>query len=234
MGYRVKEIFHSLQGEGVHAGRAAVFCRFSGCNLWTGREQDRPDAACRFCDTDFTGTDGPGGGVFEDAQALAAAILAVFPYPLTSPDSPDTPPPLDGNGWRPYVVFTGGEPALQLTTDLLDALHARGCQCGVETNGTLPLPAGLDWVTVSPKAGTRLAVTQGDELKLVWPQHGVDPADFAGLAFRHFILQPRDDAGHGADGTAGGAEHVAACVRYCLEHPRWRLGLQVHKFLGIR
>ena len=224
MGYRVKEIFHSLQGEGVHAGRAAVFCRFSGCNLWTGREQDRPDAACRFCDTDFTGTDGPGGGVFEDAQALAAAILAAFPYPL---------PPLDGDGWRPYVVFTGGEPALQLTPELLDALHAHGCQCGVETNGTLPLPAGLDWVTVSPKAGTRLAVTRGDELKLVWPQDGVDPADFAGLGFGHFILQPRDDAARGA-GAQAGADHIAACVRHCLEHPRWRLGLQTHKYLGIR
>ncbi|NHZ48080.1 7-carboxy-7-deazaguanine synthase [Nitratidesulfovibrio liaohensis] len=227
MGYRVKEIFHSLQGEGMHVGRAAVFCRFSGCNLWTGREQDRPDASCRFCDTDFTGTDGPGGGVFEDAQALAFAILAAFPYPL------------DGSGWRPYVVFTGGEPALQLTSELLDVLHEHGCQCGVETNGTLPLPAGLDWVTVSPKAGTRLAVTRGDELKLVWPQQGVDPADFAGLDFGHFILQPRDDAGRGATGETGadgemGANHVATCVRYCLEHPRWRLGLQVHKFLGIR
>ncbi|MBG3878574.1 7-carboxy-7-deazaguanine synthase [Desulfovibrio oxamicus] len=221
MGYRIKEIFHSLQGEGVHAGRAAVFCRFSGCNLWTGREQDRPAAACRFCDTDFTGTDGPGGGVFGDAQTLAAAILAAFPYPL------------DGNGWRPYVVFTGGEPALQLTPELLDVLHAHGCQCGVETNGTLPLPAGLDWVTVSPKAGTRLVVTQGDELKLVWPQVGADPSDFDGLDFRHFILQPRDDAGRGA-GDEPGADHVAACVRYCLEHPRWRLGLQAHKFLGIR
>lgn len=219
MAWRVKEIFHTLQGEGVHAGRAAVFCRFSGCNLWTGREQDRADAACRFCDTDFTGTNGPGGGVFESAGALAEAIAGAFPYPL------------DGNGWQPYVVFTGGEPALQLTPELLDALHARGCQCGVETNGTLPLPAGLDWVTVSPKAGARLAVTRGDELKLVWPQDGLDPADFAGLDFRHFILQPRDDS---ARGDAGGADHVAACVHYCLAHPRWRLGLQTHKFLGIR
>lgn len=222
MALRVKEIFHTLQGEGVHAGRAAVFCRFSGCNLWTGREQDRADAACRFCDTDFTGTDGPGGGVFESEGELAEAIVAAFPYPLD---------PLEGDGWRPYVVFTGGEPALQLTSRLLDALHARGCQCGVETNGTLPLPAGLDWVAVSPKAGTRLAVTRGDELKLVWPQDGLDPADFAGLDFRYFILQPRDDS---AGGDAGGADHVAACVRYCLAHPRWRLGLQTHKLLGIR
>lgn len=225
MALRVKEIFHTLQGEGVHAGRAAVFCRFSGCNLWTGREQDRADAACRFCDTDFTGTNGPGGGVFESEGELAEAIVAAFPYPLAPLD------PLDGDGWRPYVVFTGGEPALQLTSGLLAALHARGCQCGVETNGTLPLPDGLDWVTVSPKAGTRLAVTRGDELKLVWPQDGVDPADFAGLDFRHFILQPRDDS---AGGDAGGADHVDACVRYCLAHPRWRLGLQTHKFLGIR
>ena len=234
MALRVKEIFHTLQGEGVHAGRAAVFCRFSGCNLWTGREQDRSDAACRFCDTDFTGTDGPGGGVFESEGELAEAIVAAFPYPLAPPDSLDPLDPLDpldGDRWRPYVVFTGGEPALQLTSRLLDALHARGCQCGVETNGTLPLPAGLDWVTVSPKAGARLAVTRGDELKLVWPQDGVDPADFAGLDFRHFILQPRDDS---AGGDAGGADHVAACVRYCLAHPRWRLGLQTHKFLGIR
>ncbi len=230
MGYRVKEIFHSLQGEGMHAGRAAVFCRFSGCNLWTGREQDRQDATCRFCDTDFTGTDGPGGGVFEKAEELAGAICAAFPYGLAPLKSLDS---LDGDGWRPYVVFTGGEPALQLTTELLDALHARGCQCGVETNGTLPLPAGLDWVTVSPKAGTRLAVTRGDELKLVWPQDGVDPAEYAGLDFRHFILQPRDDAGRGA-GTGGNPTHVAACVQYCLAHPRWRLGLQTHKFLGIR
>ena len=234
MALRVKEIFHTLQGEGVHAGRAAVFCRFSGCNLWTGREQDRSDAACRFCDTDFTGTDGPGGGVFESEGELAEAIVAAFPYPLAPLDSQDPLDPLDGDRWRPYVVFTGGEPALQLTSGLLDALHARGCQCGVETNGTLPLPAGLDWVAVSPKAGTRLAVTQGDELKLVWPQHGVDPADFAGLDFGHFILQPRDDAACGAGGNASGADHVAACVRYCLEHPRWRLGLQTHKFLGIR
>ena len=225
MALRVKEIFHTLQGEGVHAGRAAVFCRFSGCNLWTGREQDRADAACRFCDTDFTGTSGPGGGVFESEGELAEAIVAAFPYPL-APLAP-----LDGDGWRPYVVFTGGEPALQLTSGLLDALHARGCQCGVETNGTLPLPAGLDWVTVSPKAGARLAVTRGDELKLVWPQDGLAPADFTGLDFRHFILQPRDDS---AGGAAGSADHVAACVRYCLAHPRWRLGLQTHKFLGIR
>lgn len=230
MGYRVREIFHSLQGEGMHAGRAAVFCRFSGCNLWTGREQDRQDAACRFCDTEFTGTDGPGGGVFENAEALAGAICTAFPYALAPLKSLDA---LDGDGWRPYVVFTGGEPALQLTPELLDALHARGCQCGVETNGTLPLPAGLDWVTVSPKAGTRLAVTQGDELKLVWPQDGIDPAGYAGLDFRHFILQPRDEAGRGA-GAGGNPDHVAACVRYCLAHPRWRLGLQTHKFLGIR
>lgn len=216
MAFRVKEIFHTLQGEGLHAGRAAVFCRFSGCNLWTGREEDRHAAACPFCDTDFSGADGPGGGVFDDAAALADAIAAAFPYPLKGGDAGG------------LVVFTGGEPALQLTTQLLDEMHRRGCLCAVETNGTLPLPAGLDWVTVSPKSGTQLAVTTGDELKLVWPQHGVAPADFEGLAFSHFILQPRDD---GRNATGG--DNTAACVAYCLAHPRWRLGLQTHKLLGI-
>lgn len=238
MGYWVKEIFHTLQGEGVHAGRAAVFCRFSGCNLWSGHEKDRQTALCRFCDTDFMGVDGPGGGTFERAAQLAEAIMAAFPRAPAggTPDGiePDGEKP-DGSGWRPLVVFTGGEPALQLTPELLGALHGRGCQCAVETNGTLPLPDGLDWVTVSPKAKAPLAVTRGDELKLVWPQAGVTPAQFTGLGFDHFILQPRDRAGGGMHGGGpGDEESAAACVRYCLTHPRWRLGVQLHKFLGIR
>ena len=215
MTYRVKEIFHTVQGEGMRAGRAAVFCRFSGCNLWTGRAQDRPAAVCPFCDTDFVGTDGPGGGVFEDAATLAAAILAAFPYKT-------------GEGYRPYVVFTGGEPALQLDRPLIDILHAHGCEVAIETNGTVRLPEGIDWVTVSPKAGTRLAVTSGDELKLVWPQHGICPESYESLAFTYLLMQPRDGLG---DAGRGDAESEA--VRWCLAHPRWRLCLQTHKYLGI-
>lgn len=212
MAYRVKEIFHTLQGEGMRAGRAAVFCRFSGCNLWTGRAEDRSRAVCLFCDTDFVGCDGPGGGVFSDAAALAAAILAAFPYDR-------------GPDYRRYVVFTGGEPALQLDEALMDILHAHECELAIETNGTLPLPAGLDWVTVSPKAGAGLVVTEGDELKLVWPQKGIAPEDYEGLGFSHLLMQPCD----GDDRAAAEAE----AVRWCLAHPRWRLCLQTHKYLGI-
>lgn len=215
MRYRVKELFHTLQGEGMRAGRAAVFCRFSGCNLWTGRPEDRPHAVCPFCDTDFVGTDGPGGGIFEDAAMLAAAILATFPYKA-------------GEGYRPYVVFTGGEPALQLDRPLIDILHAYGCEVAIETNGTVPLPEGLDWVTVSPKAGTQLVVTTGDELKLVWPQQGMRPEAFEGLDFTHLLMQPRD----GLEG-AGRCEAESEAVQWCLAHPRWRLCLQTHKYLGI-
>lgn len=209
MTYSVKEIFLTLQGEGGQAGRAAVFCRFAGCNLWTGREQDRARAVCTFCDTDFVGTDGPGGGRFETAEALAAAVAAAW----------------TGGQADRLVVCTGGEPLLQLDEALVGALRARGFSIAVETNGTLPAPAGIDWVCVSPKADAPLAQLSGQELKLVWPQAGVDPARFESLAFERFALQPMD----GPDREAA----TAACIAYCLSHPRWRLSLQTHKYLGI-
>lgn len=213
MSYRIKELFYTLQGEGAQAGRPAVFCRFSGCNLWSGRPEDRATAKCRFCDTDFVGAD---AGVFESARELADAVAAAFPL-------------LDSAAYgsaKPYVVFTGGEPALQLTEELIDRLHERGFEVGVESNGTLPLPAGLDWIAVSPKGNNPLVTTAGDELKLVWPQEGCSPEDFTGLHFRHFILQPCDDARAEAN--------TQECVAYCLRHPRWRLGLQTHKWIGVR
>lgn len=210
MSYRVKEIFYSLQGEGRHAGRPAVFCRFSGCNLWSGREEDRARARCRVCDTDFVGTDGEGGGVYRCAGDLATRARLLWPAETEA---------------RPYVVCTGGEPLLQLDAPLLEALHDAGFEVAVETNGTLPLPAGIDWVCVSPKAGAELAVRSGDELKLLHPQQGIDPADFVGMAFEIFSLQPVD-----------GPELEDATLRavtYCLENPRWRLSLQIHKLLHI-
>ncbi|RJF88587.1 7-carboxy-7-deazaguanine synthase [Oleomonas cavernae] len=210
MGYAVKEIFKTLQGEGAQAGRAAVFCRFAGCNLWSGREADRADAVCTFCDTDFVGMDGDGGGRFETAQDLAAAIERAW---------------ADASHERRYIVFTGGEPLLQLDEALLEAVHARGFAAAVETNGTQEAPAGLDWVCVSPKAGAPLKLDQGDEMKLVYPQAGLDPAQVADLAFEHFWLQPMD----GPDRLA----NTAAAVAYCLDHPRWRLSLQTHKLIGI-
>jgi len=209
--YSVKEIFYTLQGEGARAGRPAVFCRFAGCNLWTGREEDRATAICRFCDTDFVGTDGDGGGRFATAETLADAIAGRWPR---------------RSGGRPYVVCTGGEPLLQLDDALIAALHARGFEIAIETNGTLPAPAGIDWVCVSPKAGAAFEQLTGDELKLVFPQDGVDPADFERLGFTYFFLQPRD----GPDR----AENTAAACAYCLAHPAWRLSLQTHKFIGIR
>lgn len=213
--YAVKELFYTLQGEGAQTGRAAVFCRFAGCNLWSGREADRARAVCRFCDTDFVGTDGEGGGRFASADALAAAIAAQWPA---------------GAGGRPYVVCTGGEPLLQLDTALIDALHARGFEVAVETNGTQPAPPGLDWICVSPKAGAPLALSAGDELKLVYPQAEAEaqPERFASLAFRHYFVQPLD----GPDPEAS-ARATAACVEYCRTHPQWRLSLQTHKLLGI-
>ena len=210
MAYAVKAIFYTLQGEGRNAGRAAVFCRFAGCNLWSGREKDRAGAACTFCDTDFVGTDGPGGGRFADADALAQAVAAAWPM---------------GAAGRPLAVLTGGEPLLQVDEALLAALKGRGFEVAVETNGTLPAPAGIDWLCVSPKAGTELAITSGNELKLVYPQDGIDPAQFERLAFDHFLIQPLD----GPDPTT-----TAQAVRYCLAHPQWRLTLQTHKQLGIR
>jgi 7-carboxy-7-deazaguanine synthase (Cx14CxxC type) len=215
--YAVKELFYTLQGEGAQAGRAAVFCRFAGCNLWTGREPDRAGAVCTFCDTDFVGTDGPGGGRFASADALADAVRAAWDAG-------------SGAGGRPYVVCTGGEPLLQLDEPAIAALRRRGFEVAVETNGTRPAPPGLDWICVSPKAGAPLVLTRGDELKLVYPQREPEaqPERFASLAFRHFFLQPMD--------VADPAEREAnrqAAVAYCLAHPRWRLSLQTHKLLGI-
>jgi len=209
MTYSVKEIFLTLQGEGGQAGRAAVFCRFTGCNLWSGREVDRAGAVCRFCDTDFVGVDGPGGGRFATAEDLARAVAAAWTGPA-------------GEG---LVVCTGGEPLLQLDAPLIDALHARGFSIAIETNGTLPAPPGIDWICVSPKADAPLAQRSGQELKLVHPQAGVDPARFEALDFERFFLQPMD----GDDRDAA----TAAAVAYCLAHPRWRLSVQTHKYLGL-
>jgi len=207
--YAVKELFKTLQGEGARVGRAAVFCRFAGCNLWSGREQDRADADCGFCDTDFVGTDGPGGGRFGSAEALADAALACWGR-------------ADG---RRYIVCTGGEPLLQLDAALVEALHARDFEVAVETNGTLPPPPGLDWICVSPKAGTAILLVRGDELKLVFPQAGADPAMFEDLAFDHFFLQPMDGPERAAN--------TRSAVDFCLAFPRWRLSLQSHKMIGI-
>lgn len=215
MSYAVKEIFLTLQGEGAHAGRTAVFCRFSGCNLWTGREQDRSGAVCKFCDTDFVGTDGTLGGRYANADDLAAAIAAQWEGPQTS----------SSQGHR-YTVLTGGEPLLQVDTALIDALHARGFTIAIETNGTIAPPPGLDWICVSPKAGSELVVRKGHELKLVYPQAENTPEDFAGLEFERFSLQPMD----GPDI----AQSTQAAIAYCLRHPQWRLSVQTHKTLGIR
>jgi 7-carboxy-7-deazaguanine synthase len=210
--YTVKELFYTLQGEGANVGRAAVFCRFAGCNLWTGREEDRADAVCQFCDTDFVGV-GPDGGKFARPEALATAVAALWPGRR-------------GDGARPFVVCTGGEPLLQLDEPLIDALHAEGFEVAVESNGTRPAPAGLDWVCVSPKARAPLVLTRGDELKLVYPQDGADPERFEHLDFAHFFLQPMD--GPNVE------ENTRLALAYCLAHPRWRLSLQTHKRLGIR
>ncbi|HOA72754.1 MAG TPA: 7-carboxy-7-deazaguanine synthase [Phycisphaerae bacterium] len=223
MVYTVKEIFYSLQGEGAQAGRPAVFCRFAGCNLWSGREQDRATAVCRFCDTDFLGTDGPGGGRFESAEDLAVAVARTWPInrDAASRERVDA----TGKPGRPFVVCTGGEPLLQLDRPLIDALHAAGFEIAVETNGTLAVPAGIDWVCVSPKGGASLVQQSGDELKLVYPQSGAEPERFEPLAFRHFFLQPMD----GPDLQT----NTQAALQYCLAHPRWRLSLQLHKILRI-
>lgn len=209
MSYAVKEIFLTLQGEGGQAGRPAVFCRFSGCNLWSGREQDRAAAVCTFCDTDFVGMDGPGGGRFATADDLARAVEAAW----------------QGGAENRLVVLTGGEPLLQVDDALVAALHARGFSIALETNGTLPVPAGVDWICVSPKADAPVVQTRGRELKLVYPQPGVDPARFEGLDFERFLLQPMD----GPDREA----NTRAAIAYCLAHPRWRLSVQTHKYLGI-
>jgi 7-carboxy-7-deazaguanine synthase (Cx14CxxC type) len=208
--YAVKEIFLTLQGEGAHAGRAAVFCRFSGCNLWSGREEDRAKATCQFCDTDFVGTDGTLGGRFATADQLADVIAAQW----------------KGENAGRYVVLTGGEPLLQVDKPLIDALHARGFAVAVETNGTIIPPDGMDWICVSPKAGAELVLKRGNELKLVYPQPGAPPEEFCGLAFERFSLQPMD----GPDV----AQNTARAIDYCLRHPQWRLSVQTHKSLGIR
>jgi 7-carboxy-7-deazaguanine synthase len=215
MTYSVKEIFYTLQGEGGQAGRAAVFCRFAGCNLWSGREVDRVKAVCQFCDTDFVGTDGDGGGKFETADDLAAAIDKVW-----AGDRART-----HHSNRKYVVFTGGEPLLQLDSYLLAAIKAFGFQVAVETNGTIAAPPGIDWICVSPKAGTQLVQTSGHELKLVYPQAEAMPDTFEHLRFEHFFLQPMD--GPERD------RNTELAVRYCLENPRWRVSLQTHKLMGI-
>ena len=210
MSYAVKEMFLTLQGEGVNAGRRAVFVRFAGCNLWSGREQDRATAVCRFCDTDFVGTDGEGGGKFADAAALAAAAADQW-----------------GAGQvARFVVLTGGEPMLQVDDALVDALHAAGFTIAIETNGTILAHPGIDWVCVSPKAGSEVVQRSGDELKLVWPQAGTNVAELESWAFSHFLVQPMDDA--------AAAENQAAAVAFALERPQWRLTLQAHKALGLR
>jgi 7-carboxy-7-deazaguanine synthase (Cx14CxxC type) len=209
MSYLVKEIFHTLQGEGANTGRAAVFCLFTGCNLWTGHEAQRASAVCQFCDTDFVGTDGPGGGRFADADALVDAVATAW----------------IGDAKRRFVVCTGGEPLLQLDDDAIAALHERGFEIAIETNGTRLAPAGLDWVCVSPKAGAELVLRAGDELKVIYPQPGLDLDELAELDFVHRFLQPMD-----GDDRAANTE---ATVRYCLVDPRWRLSLQTHKYLGI-
>ncbi|GAK44503.1 conserved protein [Tepidicaulis marinus] len=211
--YSVKEIFYTLQGEGANAGRPAVFCRFAGCNLWTGREEDRAKAVCTFCDTDFVGTDGQNGGKFADAEELAARIASFWPTDGARPQG------------APLVVCTGGEPLLQLDEPLIEALHAKGFSIAVETNGTLEAPSGIDWICVSPKADAPLVQRSGQELKLVYPQEKARPEDFDALAFEHFFLQPMDGPGK--------KENTNAAVAYCMAHPKWRLSLQTHKFIGI-
>lgn len=210
MTYSVKEIFHTLQGEGRQAGRPAVFCRFAGCNLWSGLERDRATAICKFCDTEFVGTGGTGGGKFRTPAALAAAVASHWPE----------------GALNRFVVCTGGEPLLQLDPPLIDAFHAQSFEIAVETNGTIAAPDGIDWLCVSPKAGSELVQRRGDELKLVYPQDGFDPRDFESLDFPHRLLQPMDGPQL--------AENTAAAIRYCMENPRWRLSVQTHKILGIR
>ncbi len=215
MSYRVKELFPTLQGEGAHAGRPAVFCRFTGCNLWSGREEHRASAVCRFCDTDFVGTDGPGGGVFATAEDLAGAVTACWTEHF-------------GPGGEPYVVCTGGEPLLQLDAELVEALHTNGMTVAIETNGTLPVPAGVDWVCVSPKADADLVLTEVDEVKVVVPQSGGDPDRWDHVQAAHHFVQPMDDP----DPERARA-NAAWAVAYCHAHPRWRLSVQTHKYLDI-
>jgi 7-carboxy-7-deazaguanine synthase len=213
--YTIKEIYTTLQGEGAQTGRAAVFLRFAGCNLWSGLERDRDRAVCRFCDTDFVGTAGPGGGKFADPHALADAVAKIWMETAGS----------SCPRFRPYVVCTGGEPLLQLDLSLVEALHALGFEIAIETNGTQRPPAGIDWICVSPKANAPLVLASGDELKLVFPQEGAEPERFERFDFRHFFLQPMDGASLRAN--------IEAAARYCLRYPQWRLSLQTHKLIGL-
>jgi 7-carboxy-7-deazaguanine synthase len=213
--YKVKEMFYTLQGEGAHAGRPAVFCRFTGCNLWTGREKDRPKAICQFCDTDFVGTDGEGGGVFEDAKSLANAIRGKWGniHPRV----------------KPYVVCTGGEPLLQIDNEFIDALHEEGFEIAVETNGTIEVPQGIDWICMSPKAGSETIVTKGNELKLVFPQQGAEPEKYEEFSFENFYLQPMWDL----KDEKITERNTQLTLKYCLANPQWKMSIQTHKILGI-
>lgn len=208
--YSVKEIFYSIQGEGYYSGRPTVFCRFSGCNLWSGKEEDRDQALCKFCDTDFAGTDGTGGGVYSNANLLAQKIFQTWPQSIVNP----------------FVVCTGGEPLLQMDAELIAALHETGFAIAVETNGTIAAPKGIDWICVSPKAGVKLVQTGGDELKLVYPQAGAEPERYAQLNFGHFFLQPMDGAGRD--------EALKRTLEYVLAHPQWHISVQLHKILNVR
>lgn len=214
MTYSVKELFYTLQGEGAQTGRASVFCRFSGCNLWSGLEKDRYKTVCPFCDTDFVGTDGEGGGKFHDARQLTDAIISTWPQIGNTLDA------------KPYVVFTGGEPLLQLDSPLIQRLHDAGFEVGVETNGTIAAPEGIDWLCVSPKQLDNLAQRSGNELKLLYPRHDLAPEKFESLDFQYFFLQAVDEP--------GGTDHLQAVIQYCLDHPRWRISLQTHKLLGLK
>ncbi|MEN6616723.1 MAG: 7-carboxy-7-deazaguanine synthase [Syntrophorhabdus sp.] len=213
MAYFIKEIFYSLQGEGINTGRPAVFVRFSGCNLWSGRPEDRTKIPCPFCDTDFVGTDGPLGGQYRTVRDIIPAMESCLPAAQKRGDTPR------------FTVLTGGEPALQADKDLIDGLHAQNWEIAIETNGTCPIPDNIDWITVSPKAGCRLVVTSGNELKLLFPQ-ATDPASFEALQYSHFIIQPIHDASY--------RENERLAIQYCLDHPRWRFGIQLHKILGIK
>ena len=210
--YSVKEIYFTIQGEGRNTGQAAVFLRFTGCNLWSGLEADRAKAVCQFCDTDFVGTGGPGGGVFSSADELAQSVHRIWQMD-------------ESNGAQPFVVGTGGEPLIQMDQEVVDALRSLGFTVAIETNGTLPAPSGIDWLCVSPKAGTDLAISEGTELKLVFPQEGVEPAHYERLNFKHFYLQPMDGSQKG--------ENTRMAIEYCKAHPTWRLSLQTHKILGL-
>ena len=212
MTYSIKEIFYTLQGEGAQVGRPAVFCRFAGCNLWSGREEHRSTAICQFCDTEFVGVDGPGGGKFNDAQSLARSVRSKWPKNTHERA-------------RPYVVCTGGEPLLQLDESLVDAFHDQGLEVAIETNGTCRVPRGVDWICVSPKAGANLVVSEGNELKLVYPQIGIDPANLESMTFDNFFLQPMD--------CSDRDDNLRKVIDYCLENPQWRLSQQTHKGLGI-